>query len=111
MHKKVLSKMFLSVIIVFGMFLFVVGDGLTLYETSTNQKIQVEGLRVRNTNFCEWLPEDVLVVGDIRFQKQVVRVQTKQILSSFTGEMIGFDPKTNEILFVESASTIRRIGI
>lgn len=70
-----------------------------IYERETNKDVTpafIHGMFV--TNFSKWLSDSKgLVIGDVSFEKKIYDVETKTIRTTFQGNILGYNPQTNEI--------------
>jgi hypothetical protein len=73
------------------------GGGFKLFESKSNLEITPPVIKKEHVNFYQWISNDEIVIGDVISEKKIIVVSTGKIMKTFTGQMIGYDPKTSEI--------------
>lgn len=86
------------------------GTGFGLFVTSSNAEITPNVIDKEKVNFYQWLDETLLVVGNFTFEKHVIDVRTGEIRSSFTGQVLGFDKETQEIIVRKDRNAFRELS-
>ncbi len=86
------------------------GTGFKLFDTGSNKEIALKSIDNKKVNFYRWIKDSHLIVGDITFEKRVLSAKRGDSLSSFSGKVIGFNPKTSEIYVHKDKKAFRGLA-
>ncbi len=89
---------------------FYEGGGIEIFETQSNRKIDIDGIKTDRANFYQWLNKDELIIGDISLEKKVVNINTGIVKNKFTGKMIGYNLKTLEIIVYKDKKMFKELS-
>lgn len=97
------------------------GIGFEIFSSSSNEKMTLTGIDEENANTYIWLDDKTLLIGDFTYEKSVVDVEKNLKKQTFQGQVLDYNPRTKEILYLRpenvigtftvSSSTIRKLRL
>jgi len=87
------------------------GEGFEVYETASNKRIMLNGIDETVANTYLWLKNSTLLIGDITYEKSVFDVLKNVKKLTFQGQVLDYDPLTNEIIYLPPENVIHGFSV
>ncbi len=86
------------------------GSGFQLFEALSNEEVTPTTINKEVVNFYQWFDKNELVIGDITHEKKIIDVSTGEVKKTFSGNMIGYDARTSEIIVYKDKKVFKDLS-